>query len=548
MEFRNIPNILFVDDDYIFLKSIEIAFSKQYSIYLAISSTEALKILEKEEIDIIVSDYNMPGITGTDLFQITLNKYSDIPRILISAKSDTDFVIESLNKSQLFAFYSKPLNFEQLRISINKAFENKKLINENIELQDQLKANNEQLVELTKLLMKEIEENKVIMSQLSESKEKFEDAEKIAKIGHWQLNITENILLWSDEIYRIFGLEPQEFGATYEAFLDNIHHEDRELVNKAYTNSLKSKQPYEIVHRLLLKNGDIKYVRENCETLYDDNGFAVKSLGTIQDITEIKNYELELIRSKEKAEESETQIKYSQRVARLGYYIFDIKSGLWTSSEMLDEIFGIDKTYKRSVAGWLDIIHPDYQTRMNKYLTDNILTKHEQFNLEYKIVNRLSGKEYWVHGLGNLEFDNNNELIKMFGTIQDITEIKLSHEKAHKFQQIIEQLPVSIVVTDILGNIEYVNPKFTEITGYFDNEVIGKNPRILKSDKTPEEYYSNIWDTILSKKEWRGEFINKKKNGELYRDFTVISAITDIAETITHFIAIKEDITKRKAF
>ncbi len=112
------------------------------------------------------------------------------------------------------------------------------------------------------------------------------------------------------------------------------------------------------------------------------------------------------------------------------------------------------------------------------------------------------------------------------------------------FRSMIEPIPVSIIITDIEGNIEYVNPKFVETTGYSADEVIGKNPRILKSgNKSPEEY-KQLWDTILSGNVWKGELINKRKNGETYYEYGVICPIKNENGKITHFFAGKEDMTK----
>ena len=118
--------------------------------------------------------------------------------------------------------------------------------------------------------------------------------------------------------------------------------------------------------------------------------------------------------------------------------------------------------------------------------------------------------------------------------------------KKEILKTILEQSPVSIMITDIQGNIEYINPKFVEITGYAPNDVIGKNPRILKTGCTSSEEYKKLWDTILSGNVWKGEFINKRKNGELYYESAVISPIKDLNGVINNFIAIKEDITKLK--
>jgi PAS domain S-box-containing protein len=133
--------------------------------------------------------------------------------------------------------------------------------------------------------------------ELKKSELMLKEAQKIAQLGHWELDIVNNKLSWSDEIYRIFELIPQEFDATYEGFLDTIHPEDREAVNEAYTKSIKNKKSYEIEHRLLLKKEKIKYILEKCNTYYNRNGEPLRSIGTIQDITKQKKAEQEIIKT-----------------------------------------------------------------------------------------------------------------------------------------------------------------------------------------------------------------------------------------------------------
>jgi len=120
---------------------------------------------------------------------------------------------------------------------------------------------------------------------LVHSQQRLADAQRIAKIGSWELDVASNELVWSDEIFRIFELDPTRFGASYEAFLDAIHPDDRQVVDAAYTTALKSKTPYDVVHRLQMPDGRIKWVHERCETTYDDEGNAIRSVGTVQDVT-----------------------------------------------------------------------------------------------------------------------------------------------------------------------------------------------------------------------------------------------------------------------
>lgn len=115
-----------------------------------------------------------------------------------------------------------------------------------------------------------------------------------------------------------------------------------------------------------------------------------------------------------------------------------------------------------------------------------------------------------------------------------------------KLNQAIEQSPSSIVITDIKGNIEYVNPSFTKLTGYTLEEALGKNPRILKSGKTDENLFKELWETILSGSIWNGELLNKKKNGDLYWELVSIAPVKGESDVIHHFVAVKTDITESK--
>lgn len=121
-----------------------------------------------------------------------------------------------------------------------------------------------------------------------------------------------------------------------------------------------------------------------------------------------------------------------------------------------------------------------------------------------------------------------------------------SNKELHKYFTAIEQAHTTVVITDIQGNIEYANPQFETATGYAVKEVLGKNPRILGSGKTPKETFTHLWNTIKQGKVWKGEFINRKKNGEEFIESVTISPVADISGTVVNYIAIKEDITEIK--
>lgn len=132
------------------------------------------------------------------------------------------------------------------------------------------------------------------------------------------------------------------------------------------------------------------------------------------------------------------------------------------------------------------------------------------------------------------------------GIMRDITKLHAADERLRQLSRAVEQSPASVIITDTKGSIEYVNPKFTEATGYTFQEVIGRNPRFLKSGELNAAGYHALWKTITSGEKWVGEFHNRKKNGELYWELASISPIFDDHGVLTHFVAVKEDITERK--
>jgi two-component system CheB/CheR fusion protein len=144
-----------------------------------------------------------------------------------------------------------------------------------------------------RIVMSEITKRKQSEEKLHQNEEHLKKSQEIAHLGSWELDLIDNRLTWSDEVYRIFGLKPQEFGATYEAFLEATHPDDRAAVDDAYTSSLREgRDVYEIEHRIVKKtNGEIRHVHEKCEHVRDRSGQVIRSIGMIHDITERKRAE-----------------------------------------------------------------------------------------------------------------------------------------------------------------------------------------------------------------------------------------------------------------
>ncbi|MDO9227432.1 MAG: response regulator [Pseudomonadota bacterium] len=259
-------------------------------------------------------------------------------------------------------------------------------------------------------LLSMLEDQKAAEAALRLSETRLRDAQRVAHIGSWELDLVGNHLYWSEEIFRIFEIDPEKFSASYQAFLEAIHPGDRARVKQTYEDAIANRQPYEIVHRLLLPGERIKHVHERGETHYAEDGTPLRSLGTVQDV--------------------------SERV--------------------------------------------------------------------------------------------------------------LVEEQLRKLSLAVEQSPNSIVITDLDARIEYVNQAFVDNTGYSREELLGRNPNVLHSGKTPSPRYQELWDNLALGEPWKGEFTNRRKNGELYFEMAMIVPIRQPDGRITHYLAVKEDITEKK--
>jgi len=154
------------------------------------------------------------------------------------------------------------------------------------------------------------------------------------------------------------------------------------------------------------------------------------------------------------------------------------------------------------------------------------------------------GRTIPVQEIVNPRFDENGKFIGMVGMVRDITERKQAQEELERLSVAIDQAVESVVITDSEGTIQYVNPAFAQITGYKREETIGRNPRFLKSSEHDDAFYKKMWDTLLRGDAWSGRFVNKKKDGTLYTEDTVISPVRDVSGRTVNYVAVKRDITK----
>jgi len=242
---------------------------------------------------------------------------------------------------------------------------------------------------------------------------------------------------------------------------------------------------------------------------------------------------------------SETELAQAQQLAHIGHWEHDLETNRMVGSEETQRIIGLpEPTGGIDFVAFLEHIHPDDRRRVEECAAQ-ALRGQEAAGVEYRLI-RPDGSQRYIFGQWNATLDASGKLRRLFGTLQDITERRRAEEDLRTLSHAVEQSPVSIIITDTTGKIEYVNPKFTQVSGYSREEAAGHNPRLLKSDETSPEEYRQLWATILQGGTWRGEFHNRKKDGTLYWESASISPVLDESGRVAHFVAVKEDITERK--
>ncbi|MDD5613004.1 MAG: EAL domain-containing protein [Gallionella sp.] len=286
-------------------------------------------------------------------------------------------------------------------------------------------------------------------------------------------------------------------------------------------------------------DGRTIWLRTSKVRLQNAENNTVGVLGIYQDVTEQKQAELALL-------ESENSLREAQIIASLGSYVLNFRTGLWRSSAVFDQLLGIDAAYQRTIANWNALIHPDDRARVVKYLTNSIAAKQKLSSSEFRIIRHDDHSERWVHGIGKMELDADGHPLSLQGTIQDVTERKRGEDALGKLSLAVQQSPNSIVITDLDARIEYVNEAFSRVTGYSPEEVLGRNPRLQQSGKTPQAIYQAMWAQLTCGQPWRGELTNRRKDGSEYIESAVISPVRQADGRITGYLAVKTDITEAK--
>jgi PAS domain S-box-containing protein len=318
-----------------------------------------------------------------------------------------------------------------------------------------------------------------------------------------------------------------------------IHPEDRDKYWTIYSSSFDSATQFQTEFRFLRADGNYRWILSTGVPLFAKDGSVNGFIGSGIDITERKNAEEEL-------KKSEAWLSIILSTVRDGFWDYNAKTGKFLNSPNWVNNLGYPKNSSYSSDDIREKVHPDdltiYDSVFKKALNGSLST----VECEFRIMTRF-GRYIWVRYEGKVaEWDKDGTPIRFIGTNLDITEKKQKDIRIRNLKSAVDQSPASILITDIKGNLVYVNDTFISVTGYQSDEVLGKTPRLFKSGKTSDSKYQTLWNTISSGNIWHGEFLNKKKSGELYWESASISPIKDEQGDITNYLAVKEDITEKK--
>ena len=366
---------------------------------------------------------------------------------------------------------------------------------------------------------------------LALSEERLSLAQKSADMGSWEWNIETDCIEGSESIETIFGLTDGTFTRSKATFLKYVHPDDKDFVVESVDKALKGKKDLDIEHRIIRPDGSIRWIQEIGKVYRNEAGNAVRMLGIVQDITTRKSF----------------QDKLENRTSMLQAVLDSVQE----SACLIDQ----DGTVLYSNQTFADRYEQPMEKMIGRNLYDFMprdLAQSRQRVVSHVI--RTGESTRFTDKRDPFHFEN--FVYPVFSPTGDklgaavlsveITERINNELNLQKLWMAIEQSPLSIVITDAQGTIEYINPGFCSVTGYSAEDVIGENPKLLKSNLHDKTFYTDLWTTISSGQIWKGEIFNRKKNGDFFWEQASIAPVFNNEGKITHYIGIKEDITRRK--
>lgn len=379
----------------------------------------------------------------------------------------------------------------------------------------------------------------------------------MAEIGVWDFDVVSDELIWEEHMFEIHRLSIGSKMYQLSHWAQLIHDDDAYVFEEAFKDLEKKTSNIDIVYRL--KGKSVRYIRL-CAFIKKDEA-SCRLIGTCIDVTDHmkikdenmllekkykkKNNELEKTLNTLKA--TKNRLDMTLKVAEIGYWEWYVDQDYSYENEQWFSMLGFVKDEFVLNDEWFyGLMHPSDLPEMIKHLELIAKGKEHTINKEFRLRNS-DGGWTWILARGQiLEYMKDGSAKTVSGVHIDVSNLKASEKQRKILSEAVTMSPVGIVLTDVEGNIEYMNPAYEQTTGFELEEVIGKNMSLFNSGYHNEEFYKNFWKTVRSGNEWKGVFLNINKRGDLYWESSFISPMFDHSANITSYLAIMEDITEQK--
>ena len=381
-------------------------------------------------------------------------------------------------------------------------------------------------------------QKKAALEALQKSEERLNLAMSVANDGLWDWDLTTNKVYFDPRYYTMAGYEINEFPHTLEEFQKRVHPNAIEKVMKTANDHLKGKfDRFNVEFQFAHKNGTWIWIQGKGKVVaHDKDGNPTRFVGTHSDITERKQAE---IRLSQKSTLLDNILRGSTEYAIV---TTDLNFHITYYNPLAEQVFGY--TAKEVTGKTVQEMHTKERVAPERFekAVKNVRAHGEHrymFTQEHE-----DGIHYFDSRVSGI-YDAECELVGFALFIHDVTKRKQAEAEIARLATVIEQVAATIVITNLKGDIIYANPYFETSTGYTITEALNQNPRILKSGDQDDSFYKELWDTITTGNTWKGVFINKKKNGELYHEEATIFPIKNAAGEIINYAAVKQDVTAR---
>jgi PAS domain S-box-containing protein len=364
-------------------------------------------------------------------------------------------------------------------------------------------------------------------SALLEKQELLAETERIGQVGGWEFDIATGKLTWTQAVYDIHEV-PYDYQPTVEQGINFYSPASRPVIERAVRRAIELGETFDVELEIITAKGNLRSVH----AIGHADLARGRVFGFFQDITERK--QAEAINTRLAA------IVESSRDAIIGK---DLNGIIQSWNKGAEKIFGYvaDEIVGASIRKLIPMDRQQEEDRILQRVLQGESVEHYETIRQSK-DGRLIPISITVSPIR----DHAGKIIGASKVARDITERKHFENQMMVQSSALTAAANAIVITDRHGKVEWVNPAFTKLTGYTATEAMGQYPRLLKSGQHPPAFYANLWATILTGNVWHGEIINRHKDGQLFTEEMTITPVRDADGSITHFVAIKQDVTERR--